>query len=85
MFTGTLQLELEIEEKHTFELQTSDKIITCKFKKAHFRTSVYVLPYVCWEALGKLYSEIITNNFCFKVLSMQLALTLDHVEDLQEV
>ena len=85
MFTGTLHLELEIEEKHIFELQTmssSDKINT--LKRAHFRTSSvsYVLPYACWEALGKLYSKIITNSFCFKVLSMQLALTLDHAQDL---
>ena len=85
MFTGALHLELEIEEKDIFELHTrssSDKINT--LKRAHFHTfSVYTA--ICWEALGKLYSENITNSFCFKVLSMQLALTLDHVEDLQEV
>ena len=54
MFTGALHLELEIEEKHTFELQTrssSDEINTlaCKFKESTFPHffSVYMLPYVC--------------------------------------
>ena len=88
MFTGALHLELEIEEKHIFELQTrssNDKINTlvCKFKESTSPHFFRVRAAICMlRGIRKLYSEIITNNFCFEALSMQLALTLDRVEDL---